>query len=145
GVTASAEAKALGGQPFMKLKDARRLAPDLVAIESDPAKYKYVYRKLLAIMQDYSAHVTMKSIDEGIIDFHQAPVISGPGPEIGVERMIAVGYEIKQRLRDEEGVAMRCNIGIAPNRFLANTAASLHNPDGLDVVTPDNLRRVFAA
>ncbi len=128
-VTASYEAKALGVQPLMKLRDARRLAPNLVAIESDPAKYKFVYRKLLAIMQDYSAHVTMKSIDEGIIDFHQAPKAV---QERGLE---AIGYEIKQRLKDEVGVAMRCNIGISTNRFLAKTAASLHKPDGLDVIT----------
>lgn len=137
-VTASYEAKALGVQPLMKLKDAKRLAPNLVAIESDPAKYKFVYRKLLAIMQDYSAHVTMKSIDEGIIDFHQAPLAV---QDRGLE---AIGYEIKQRLRDEVGVAMRCNIGIATNRFLAKTAASLHKPDGLDIITPNNLEQVFA-
>lgn len=137
-VTASYEAKALGVQPLMKLRDARRLAPDLVAIESDPAKYKFVYRKLLAIMQEYSAQVTMKSIDEGIIDFHQAPdAVKARGLEV-------IGYEIKQRLRDEVGKAMRCNIGIAPNRFLAKTAASLHKPDGLDKVTPRNIHEVFS-
>lgn len=138
-VTASYEAKALGVQPLMKLKDAKRLAPDLVAIESDPAKYKFVYRKLLAIMEEYSAHVTMKSIDEGIVDFHQAPLAV---QERGLE---VIGYEIKQRLKDEVGVAMRCNIGISTNRFLAKTAASLHKPDGLDVITPDNLQQVFGA
>jgi DNA polymerase-4 len=137
-VTVSYEAKALGVQPLMKLRDARKLAPDIVAIESDPAKYKFVYRKLLAIMQEYSAHVTMKSIDEGIIDFHEAPeAIQARGLE-------AIGREIKQRLRDEVGIAMRCNIGIAPNRFLAKTAASLHKPDGLDIVTPHNVHEVFA-
>lgn len=137
-VTVSYEAKALGVKPLMKLREARLLAPGIIAIESDPAKYKYVYRKLLAIMQDYSAHVTMKSIDEGIIDFHQAPLAM---QQRGLE---AIGYEIKQRLKDEVGIAMRCNIGIAPNRFLAKTAASLHKPDGLDIVTPDTLHEVFA-
>lgn len=137
-VTASYEAKALGVQPLMKLRDARRLVPDLVAIESDPPKYRYVYHRLLAIMQDYSAHVTMKSIDEGIIDFKQAP------ESIRARGLEAIGHEIKQRLRDEVGVAMRCNVGIATNRFLAKTAASLHKPDGMDVITPSNLYQIFA-
>ncbi len=140
-VTASYEAKALGVQPLMRLRDAKRLAPDLVAIESDPAKYKFVYRKLLAIMQDYSAHVTMKSIDEGIIDFHHA----AQGQTLSKTEVEAMGRAIKQRLRDEVGVAMRCNVGIATNRFLAKTAASLHKPDGLDSITPDNLHEVFGA
>lgn len=136
-VTASYEAKALGIEALMKLRDVRRLVPDVVAIESDPAKYKYVYHKLLAIMQDYSAHVTMKSIDEGIIDFHQAPA------SIQQRGLETLGHEIKQRLAQEVGVAMRCNVGISTNRFLAKTAAGLHKPDGLDIITPDNLHRVL--
>ena len=55
-----------------------------------------------------------------------------------------IGYEIKQRLRDEIGCAMRCNVGIGTNRFLAKMAASLHKPDGLDVITADNLRDIYA-
>lgn len=136
-VAASYEAKALGIEALMKLRDVRRLVPDVVAIESDPAKYKYVYHKLLAIMQDYSAHVTMKSIDEGIIDFHQAPA------SIQQRGLETIGHEIKQRLAQEVGVAMRCNVGISTNRFLAKTAAGLHKPDGLDIITPDNLHRVL--
>jgi DNA polymerase-4 len=137
-VTASYEAKAQGISTLMKLKDARRLVPDVVAIESDPAKYRFVYKKLLAIMQDYSAHVTMKSIDEGVIDFHQS------SEAVRARGLEEIGHEIKQRLRDEVGVAMRCNIGIATNRFLAKTAAGLHKPDGLDVITHENIREVFS-
>jgi DNA polymerase-4 len=136
-VTASYEAKAAGVKLGMKLRDARKLCPGLVGVESDPPKYRYVYHKLLDIMNDYSAHVTMKSIDEGVIDFTQAPKAI---VDRGLEE---IGREIKQRLRDEIGVAMRCNVGIATNRFLAKTAAGLHKPDGLDVITHENLREVL--
>ena len=137
-VTASYEAKALGVTVGMKVRDAKKLAPGLVALESDPAKYRYVYKKLLAIMQDYSADVVMKSIDEGVIDFHQAPLA------IRQRGLVAIGHEIKQRLKDEIGCWMRCNIGIASNRFLAKTAAGLHKPDGFDSITHENLRDVMA-
>jgi len=40
-------------------------------------------------------------------------------------------------------VWMRCNIGIATNRFLAKTAAGLHKPDGLDVITSHNIRDIL--
>jgi DNA polymerase-4 len=135
-VTASYEAKALGVKVGMKFRDAARLVPGLIAIESDPAKYRFVYRKLMAILNDYSPHVVMKSIDEGVMDFHYLP---NPRP------LIEIGYEIKQRLRDEIGIAMRCNVGIGPNRFLAKTAAGLHKPDGLDVIDASNLRATYAA
>ena len=137
-VTASYEAKAMGVTLGMQLRDAKKICPGLIGVESDPAKYRYVYHKLLDIMNDYSAHVTMKSIDEGIIDFTQAPQVI---VERGLEN---IGLEIKQRLKDEIGVAMRCNVGIATNRFLAKTAASLHKPDGMDIITHENLRDVYA-
>lgn len=138
-VTASYEAKALGVKLGMRLKDAKLLCPDLVGLESDPPKYRYVYHKMMDIMRSYSAHVTMKSIDEGVIDFHET---SG---RIRDRPLEDIGREIKQRLRDEIGSAMRCNVGIATNRFLAKTAANLHKPDGLDVVTADNLRQVMSS
>lgn len=136
-VTASYEAKAKGVKVGMKFKEAQALCPDLVALESDPPKYRYVYHKLLDIMRDYSAHVTMKSIDEGIIDFHHTSAA------IVGRDLVEIGYEIKQRLKDEIGVWMRCNIGIATNRFLAKTAASLHKPDGLDIITHENIEEVL--
>ena len=137
-VTASYEAKAKGVVVGMKLREAKKICPGLIAIESDPSKYKYVYRKLLAIMRDYSAHVVMKSIDEGVIDFHQA----SPGL---IERgLVEIGHEIKRRLKDEIGIWMSCNIGISTNRFLAKTAANLHKPDGLDIITSQNIREVFS-
>lgn len=137
-VTASYEAKAMGVKLGMRLRDAKKLCPELIGVESDPPKYRYVYHKLLDIMNDYSAKVTMKSIDEGVIDFSQAP-------QGIVDRGLEdIGREIKQRLREEIGCAMRCNVGIGTNRFLAKMAASLHKPDGMDVITHDNLRDVYA-
>lgn len=136
-VTASYEAKAKGVKVGMKLREAKLLCPDIIALESDPSKYRYVYHRLLAIMRDYSAHVTMKSIDEGVIDFHNTTAaMQGRDLE-------DIGREIKQRLKDEIGVWMRCNVGIATNRFLAKTAAGLHKPDGLDVITSQNIREVL--
>jgi len=137
-VTASYEAKKMGVKVGMKVRDAKILCPDLVVLESDPSKYRYVYHRLLDIMKDYSAHVTMKSIDEGVIDFHNTTA------EMQGRDLVEIGMEIKQRLKDEIGVWMRCNIGIATNRFLAKTAAGLHKPDGLDIITPENTREVLA-
>jgi DNA polymerase-4 len=136
-ITASYEAKAMGVKVGMKLREAKALCPDILGIESDPSKYRYVYHRLLDIMKDYSAHVTMKSIDEGVIDFHDTTA------DIQGRDLVEIGMEIKQRLKDEIGVWMRCNIGIATNRFLAKQAAGLHKPDGLDVITPDNIHQVL--
>lgn len=137
-VAASYEAKAFGIGVGVKLQDALRICPDLVPLESDPPKYRYVYHKLLDIMKSYSAHVTMKSIDEGVIDFHSTT------PAIQRRDLADVGHEIKWRLRAEVGRAMRCNVGIGPNRFLAKTAAGLNKPDGLDTIDHTSLRPTLA-
>jgi DNA polymerase-4 len=137
-VTASYEAKAMGVKLGMRLKDAKKLCPDLIGLESDPPKYRYVYHQLMRIMQDYSAHVRMKSIDEGVIDFAESTLA------MQNRDLVDIGYEIKQRLWDEIGCVMDCNVGIATNRFLAKTAASLHKPNGLDVITGANLRDVLS-
>jgi DNA polymerase-4 len=136
-VTCSYEAKAKGVKLGMRFRDAKKLCPDLVGLESDPPKYRFVYHQLMDIMRDYSPHFRMKSIDEGVIDFALSPAL------IRDRDLVEIGQEIKQRLRDEIGIAMRCNVGIAPNRFLAKMAASLHKPDGLDVITHENLRDVY--
>ena len=137
-VAASYEAKQLGVKTGMRLGDARLLAPNLVIAETDPPKYHHVYQQLMRIMKDYSPNVVMRSIDEGIIDF------AGTRQNINQRSLTDIGYEIKARLKDEVGCWMRCNVGIAPNRFLAKTAASLHKPDGLDVITHQNLRSALS-
>ncbi len=136
-VAASIEAKALGVKVGMPFSEAKMLAPDLILVETDPPKYHYVYQKLVRIMKSYSPDVTMKSIDEGIINF----VGTGNVNKRGLEQ---IGFEIKDRLRDEVGSWMRCNVGIAPNRFLAKTAAGLHKPDGLDIIDHTNLRSTLS-
>lgn len=137
-VTASYEAKALGITIGMRVNEAKRLVPGIAVLESDPAKYRYVYHKMMDIMKSYSAHITMKSIDEGVIDFKQTTATT-------TDRDLKdIGMEIKQRLKDEIGCAMRCNVGIATNRFLAKTAAGLDKPDGLNEITHENIRDILA-
>ena len=136
-VTASYEAKARGVKVGMRFRDARLLCPGLVPLESDPPKYRYVYRRLAAILRDYSPVASMKSIDEGVIDISQSP------PETKVKGALAIGREIKQRLRDEVGDYMSCNIGIGTNRWLAKTAAGMNKPDGLTEIRADNLREML--
>ena len=137
-VTASYEAKARGVKMGMRLKEAKQLCTDLVGLESDPTKYRFVYHQLMRIMSDYSPHFRMKSIDEGVIDFALSPAL------IRERDLVEIGQEIKQRLRDEIGCWMRCNVGIGPNRWLAKTAAGLNKPDGLDVITHENIEEVLA-
>ena len=136
-IAASYEAKELGIKVGTRLSDAKAICPDFIMLETDAPKYHKVYEKLVKIMQDYSPKITMKSIDEGIIDFH------GMESLLNGRTLEDIGYEIKQRVKDEIGDYMRINIGIGPNRFLAKQAAGWHKPDGLDTLSHKNLTSYY--
>ncbi len=137
-IAASYEAKRRGVKVGCRRSEAVAICPDLVMLETDPPKYHHVYEKLFAIMQDYTPKAKMKSIDEGVLDFHHLP-------EAGREaKLVQIGHEIKARVRAEIGDYMMINVGIGTNRFLAKMAASLHKPDGLDVLTHKNIHEIFA-
>ncbi|RZK77293.1 MAG: hypothetical protein EOO85_09195 [Pedobacter sp.] len=137
-IAASYEAKALGVKVGTRRSEALAICPDFIMLETDPPKYNKVYEKLVTIMQDYSPKIKMKSIDEGVIDFHgMEPVLKG-------RSLTDIGYEIKQRVKDDIGDWMRINVGIAPNRFLAKEAAGWHKPDGLDLIDHNNIKEYYA-
>ena len=135
-IAASYEAKALGIKVGTRRTEAMALCPDFVMLETDPSKYTHMYQNLMRIMKDYSPNIKMKSIDEGIIDFHGTR-------EVNNRTLVKIGYEIKQRMYTEVGSHMHINIGIGTNRFLAKTAAGLHKPNGLDLIDHHNLIDVY--
>lgn len=136
-IAASYEAKALGIKVGTRLSEARAICPEFIMLETDAPKYHVVYQKLVAIMKSYSPNIKMKSIDEGIIDFH------GMEPVLNSRTLVDIGYEIKQRVKDEIGDWMKINVGIGTNRFLAKQAAGWHKPDGLDVIDHQNLKEYY--
>lgn len=137
-ITSSYEARACGVKTGMRRSEALRLCPNLILLESDPPKYRTVYQKLLHIMQRYSDRTEMHSIDEGLIDLNHTPYAND------LDKLIALGYEIKRQVKDEIGDYITINVGLGPNRFLAKMAAGLHKPDGLDVIDAHNLVATYA-
>jgi DNA polymerase IV len=134
-VAPSIEAKRFGIKTGMRIREARLLNPHIIVRTPDPDKYFDVNIKLRYIFSAYTPDFAPKSIDEFVLNFESVEKLT---PDL-----IKISYEIKKRIRDEIGDWMRCNIGISTNRFLSKLAASLHKPDGLDVITYDNLIDVY--
>lgn len=136
-ISPSVEAKQLGVKVGFRVKDAQAICPSIVIIAPDPDKYFHVHRLFSSIFRSYSPHVVPLSIDEAVIKFDGT---------LGLHKMSLeeIGMEIKQRMHNEVGDWIRCNVGIGTNRFLAKLAASLHKPDGLDIITEANLRETYA-
>lgn len=131
----SIEAKREGIRVGMRVRDAKLLYKNLIVLPPDPPKYRDVHMKLRVLLRQYSSIVVPKSIDEAMLDFSGTPALK--------RGLFSIGLEIKQRIREEIGDWLRVNVGIGTNRFLAKLAASLHKPDGLDVITSKNILAVY--
>ena len=134
-VAPSIEAKKFGIKTGMRIREAKLLNPNIVVRTPDPDKYFDVNIRLRHIFSDYTPDFAPKSIDEFVLNFESVEKLT---PDL-----IKISYEIKRRIREEIGDFMKCNIGISTNRFLSKLAASLHKPDGLDVITHENLLDVY--
>lgn len=137
-LAASREAKKLGVKTGMRVKEGKQLVPQLVVLPPDPPKYRIVNRQLLAILQSYTAHISVESIDEMVMNLHDTPVLAKSS-------MIDIAREIKLRIRAEIGEWITVSCGIAPNRYLAKVASGLQKPDGLVTITKENIMDTFAA
>ncbi len=136
-VASSYEAKRLGIK-LMRIKEARSIKPDIIVLTPDPEKYFDAHRRFKKILRSYTNKVIPKSIDEFVVDFSDSLAITKQARNLS-----DVGQEIKQRIKEDLGEYVTVNIGIAPNRFLAKVAAGLDKPDGLDIITWQNLLNIY--
>ena len=134
-IAPSHEAKLRGVTVGMSVKEGRQLCPALTVLRPDYNKYRDVHRKLKTLLQEYTDALIAKSIDEFVLDLTACPLAHNS--------MHETAREIKARLRAEIGESLTVSIGIAPNNFLAKTAAGLHKPDGLFEINQANALAVY--
>ncbi|HQO89401.1 MAG TPA: hypothetical protein PKX72_05715 [Chitinophagales bacterium] len=134
-IAPSIEAKQRGIKLGMRLNEAIRICPDLVPLETNPDKYRTFHTRFIQVLKKYSEDVLPKSIDEAVVDLSSYKNIY---PDV-----VEVARMIKKDITNEVGDWLKCSIGIAPNAFLAKLASDIQKPDGLTVITPDNIDEVL--
>jgi DNA polymerase-4 len=137
-LASSYEAKAKGIKLGVNVREARLLAPDICVRMPDPAKYRDAHGRFKDVLMRYTNDVVPKSIDEFVLNLTNSPSLRA-----GIT-MQAIGKQIKQDIKKSLGAYVTVNVGIGTNRFLAKTAAGLHKPDGLDVITGHSLKNTYA-
>lgn len=131
-LASSVEAKRLYGiKTGMTYAEAQQRCPAVVARASNAALYREYSQKFMALCHTYSPSVEQYSIDEAFLDIDWVAR--------NLQDAVGVAQEFKQRLHDEVGDWIRCSIGIAPTRFLAKLAGDSMKPDGLVVLTKEDL------
>ncbi|MCX6295919.1 MAG: DNA polymerase IV, partial [Bacteroidetes bacterium] len=120
----------------MRLNDAMVICPELVPMETNPARYRDFHIKIINVLKKYSNDVIPKSIDEAIVNLNHYQLVH--------KDMVEVAKKIKNDIRNEVGDWLKCSIGIAPNAFLAKLASDIQKPDGLTIITPENIDQVLS-
>ena len=144
--TATYEARALGVNSAMGLMRAAQRAPDAVLLPVDFDEYRRYSRLFKAAVREVAPVIEDHGIDEIYIDLTEviAARLSDSGSEAGADPAAdawwcarEVAREIKQAVRTATGLS--CSVGLAPNKLLAKIASELDKPDGLTVVTAQDV------
>lgn len=127
--TASYEARRFGVCSAMPIFKAKGKCPQGIFLPVRKERYGEVSKKILDILKDFTPLVEPVSIDEAYLDITGSEALFGNAEEIA-------GH-IKTRIAKETGLT--CSIGIAPNKFLAKVASEMHKPDGLTIISVDEV------
>jgi len=127
--TASYEARKYGCRSAMPTAQALRLCPHAVCVKVPGERIREKSRQVFELLDAFSPLVQPVSVDEAFLDLTGSTRLLGDGK--------SVAEQLRRRIRDETGLT--ASVGVAPNKFLAKLASDLDKPDGLVVITPENL------
>jgi DNA polymerase-4 len=135
--TATYAARDLGVFSGMGLMKAALRAPQAFLLPTDFDRYRLYSRRFKAAVAEIAPAIEDRGIDEIYIDLSEVPGAQdavGHDPFGGVR---AVAQEIRNNVRAATGLS--CSIGVTPNKLLAKIASELDKPDGLTLLTHDDL------
>jgi len=123
------EARLYGVHSAMAASQARKLCPELVFIKPRMDVYRQESKQIRKIFHEYTDLVEPLSLDEAFLDVSDCQIHQGSATYIA--------QAIRHRIYKKTG--LRASAGVANNKFLAKIASDWNKPDGLFVITPDNI------
>ena len=125
-ITSSYEARAYGIKTGMRLKEARKLCPELIQCPARPERYAEVSTNIMSSLLTITPDIEVFSVDEAFLDVtHCQQLLGSP------EKMAQL---TKQTVFEASGVL--CSVGVSGDKTTAKYAAKLNKPDGLTIVPP---------
>lgn len=135
-IAASVEAKRYGIGTGTPIWEARRKCRDILVVPANHEKYVEFHEAIVGEVWKHIPVTMVCSIDEvacRLLDNENSP-----------EAAVALAHRIKAGIREHVGECLTSSVGIAPNRLLAKLASDMIKPDGLVVMTEDQLpHRLF--
>ncbi|MFZ1085782.1 MAG: DNA polymerase [Terracidiphilus sp.] len=130
-IAASYEAKAFGVKTGTIVADAKRLCPGIQLVEARHELYVAYHHRIVEAVESCLPVTAVLSIDEMACRLM--------GRERPLLKAMAVGRQVKARIREQVGPMIRSSVGLATNRYLAKVAGDMEKPDGLVALTLDIL------
>ena len=127
--TCNYRARAFGVRSAMPGREARRLCPGLVTVPTDFPRYRAASQQVMAILREMTDLVEPLSLDEAFLDVSEITDYKGSAT--------LMARHLRERVQREVGITI--SAGVAPNKFLAKIASDWQKPDGLFVITPDQV------
>ncbi|OGW26675.1 MAG: hypothetical protein A2X56_04320 [Nitrospirae bacterium GWC2_57_13] len=128
--TCNYEARKFGIHSAMPLRTAYKLCPKAVFLPVDFEAYSRESERFKEVLGQVSPVMEDVGIDEAYLDISDIEMT----PE-------EISRQIKDGIRQATGLT--CTIGIAPNKLLAKIASDLRKPDGLTIITKQNLEQLI--
>jgi DNA polymerase-4 len=135
-IAASYEAKAFKVKTGTQVGEAKKMCPGIILVEGNHTEYAKYSHAIAEAVELCCPVAHTPSIDEMVCQLM--------GREQEPPRARKIALEIKQSIYKNVGVALRCSIGMAPNRYLAKIASDMQKPDGLIGLLPSQLPRAIA-
>ncbi len=124
--TSTYEARALGVFSAMGTMKAAKLAPEAILLPVNFDAYRHYSRLFKQAVAQIAPHIEDRGIDEIYIDLSEH-----------AEETAALAMRIKQAVR--EATSLSCSICVAPNKLLAKIGSELDKPDGLTILTQEDM------
>src|SRR6202034_3297464 len=124
---ASYEVRKYGVRSAMPMRQALERCPQAVCVRPRMARYQEVSQVVFGVFNEFTPLVQGLSLDEAFLDVTASR-----------EPVAAIAEQVKRRIRERTGLT--ASVGAAGNKLVAKIASDLRKPDGLMIVTADNLR-----
>ena len=132
--TCNYEARAYGVRSAMASGHALKLCPDLLIVKPRFDVYRTVSREIHTIFRDYTDQIEPLSLDEAFLDVSNCEQFGGSATRIA--------QDIRRRVSSDLHITV--SAGVAPNKFLAKIASDWRKPNGIFVITPDQVEDFVA-
>jgi DNA polymerase-4 len=129
--TATYAARQFGVGSAMGLMKAAKLCPQAILLPVDFDEVRRISRLFKRTITDIAPVMEDRGIDEVYIDFTDVP-----------EGELEGGRVLAQRIQQSifEATGLTCSIGVAPNKLLAKLASEFQKPNGISIVTLEDLQ-----